>query len=63
MKWFLFNIRPEALAGVRRSLPGVFHLKVAVGFNGDLSEEEGVTNVASVYEKLERLKRLAGFLW
>jgi hypothetical protein len=48
VKSFPFNIRPEAPAGVGRSLSAVFHLKVAVGFNGDLGEEEDVANVASV---------------
>jgi hypothetical protein len=33
-------------------------LKVAVGLNGELGEEEDVAkNVASVYKKLERLTR------
>ncbi len=47
MKSFLFNIQPEAPAGVGRSLPAVFHLDVAMNFNGDLGngdlgEEEDV---------------------
>ncbi len=42
MKSFHVNIRPEAPAGVGRSLPAVFHLVVFMGFNGDLGEEEDV---------------------
>jgi hypothetical protein len=47
VKSFLFNIQPEAPAGVGRSLPAVFHLDVAMNFNGDLGngdlgEEEDV---------------------
>jgi hypothetical protein len=42
VKSFLFNIRPEAPAGVGRSFPAVFQLVVAVGFNDELGEEEDV---------------------
>ena len=42
MKSFLFNIRPEAPAGVGRSLPAVFHLEIIIRFDGGLGEEEDV---------------------
>jgi hypothetical protein len=59
---FSFQHPAGGPAGVRRSLPAVFHSEVIIRFDGGLGEEEGVVKVTSVYKKLERLKRLAGFL-
>jgi hypothetical protein len=62
VKSFPFNIRPEAPAGVRQSVPAVFPLKVAWASTVTMARKRTLKNVASVYKKLERLKRLAGFL-
>jgi hypothetical protein len=37
-------------------------LEVIMGVNGGLARRRTLQNVASVYKKLERLTRLAGFL-
>ena len=61
MKSFLFQHPAGGPCRGRAITSSSFHLEVIMGFNGGLGEEEGFTNVASVYKKHEGLKRLAGF--